>query len=193
MAADKALAEKNEELEAKARDTVDRLNKLYEQAGRDVLAADFAGNASSEDTSFKNLSKIASAAFLAAAVILALMWANLSLGEGFKFSDLFQRLPISIVILLPAFYFASLASGHRKASLKLRSLGLRIKAFDAYLINAQVKDVEDLKREMAKEFFEEKPEDGPKGSLFSRNQGDNFDRLADLADKVADKVPNVND
>lgn len=183
-----ALHEKN--LSAKAEDIVERLNKLYQQAGQDVLASDFAGNSASEGKQFVLYSVFAALAFLIAAGVLGQIWWSLSGEEDFQIISLFMRLPISLVFLIPGFYFSSLAKEHRNSSTKLRSLGLRIKAFDAYLVNSSVENPEALKSEMAKEFFvEEKDQWRTAKGLFSSPLDKRFDRLVNIAEKLVDKVP----
>ena len=53
--------------EATAKNAVKKIQSLYDEAGRNVLAADFAGNAISESKSYKAYSKLAAAMFVLSA------------------------------------------------------------------------------------------------------------------------------
>lgn len=178
------------ELSLSAEDIVKKLNEMYSAAGKDVLAADFSGNAVEEDKNFRWYTKLAYIFFLIAAVVLAVLWFSLARDGDFRIVDLFMRIPISIVFLIPGYYFASLASEHRASSIKLRSLGLRIKSFDAYMQGANVAEPEKLKTKMASEFFmEQKEEVVQKQPLFSAGSRKAAERAMDLAEKLVEKVP----
>ena len=189
------LQASNQKLEAeingfqsKASEIVQNLQGIYDAAGQTALAADFAGNAETERKQYTLFSWIASVSFVAAAIALGVLWYALAQEETFTFSDLFKRLPVSLVFLLPAFYFATVANSHRRSAVKLRSLGLRIKSFGAYLTPAEKEEKIELRAEMVHEFFAEKVEEPMKRSFFERNGEKHVEKAMDLAGKVVDKV-----
>ncbi len=185
----KTLEAKRDEFEAQAKETLTKLDGFYDKAGQDALAADFAGNAEKEDKSFKENKTYAVWAFSLSAIVLGIMWFQLAVMTDFQFAELLQRVPVSVVFLLPGFYFASLASGHRKSALKLRSLGLRIKSFGAYVTPADKDEQVQLRAEMVKEFFAEEKEIQKKNGLFDRSANKTDERVVGLMEKVLDKIP----
>lgn len=185
--ADKRLTAKINKFEDTAKNTLKKLDGFYDKAGQDALAADFAGNAEKENKAFLVYSTIASVFFIASAVLLGQNWISLIQNEKLEFGLLFSRLPVSMVFLLPTFYFASLGNSHRKSAIKLRSLGLRIRSFDAYLVNLKDdEEIKKLRKEMASEFFTEKENEDNKMYLFGGGQNK---RLEELISKMIDKIP----
>jgi len=187
--AKETLAQAKSELEAQAKDVLEKINGFYEKAGQTALSGDFLSSAETESKSFGRYSVIAGVFIILSAVILGWMWLTLAKSDVFKFSELAMRVPVSIIFLFPGLYFASLANQHRKSATKLRSLGLRIKAFDAYLVNADDTQKKELRKELAKVFFEDSPaeKDGKMG-IFG-HQGKNVGQMIEVVNKLVEKVP----
>jgi len=185
MALGKDMDRARVEYESKASDILDNLNGLYDTAGQTALAVGFAGSAKEESLLFSRYSVLASIIFVIVAIISACMWFSLSKTANFTFAEMLMRLPVSAVFLVPGLYLASLANKHRKSAVKLRSLSLRIKAFDAYLANAPIEQRHQLRSELVREFFEEKP-DTP--SRESRLAGKDNGSLIDLLRKTIDQL-----
>lgn len=191
----KTLAQLHDGLDAeksafikKSNAIISELRGLYEAAGQTALSAGFAGSAEAEKRSFETYSKAAIVIFGVAGVLLGTMWFALAKEEGFKFVDLLLRVPVAAVFLIPAFYVASLANRHRKSAVKLRSLSLRIAAFDAFVVNLDPPKRVELREIMMKEFFEEKVEDLPaKQPLFGFG-GKQVDSIVAVLDKTVDKL-----
>lgn len=187
--AKEALAQAQSELEAKAKDVLGKINGFYEKAGQTALSGDFLSSATAELKSFGRYSFIAALFIIASAGILGWMWFSLAKSDEFQFSELAMRVPVSIIFLFPGLYFASLANQHRKSAIKLRSLGLRIKAFDAYLVNADDPQKKELRKQLATVFFEDSPtEKEAKTGIFGHH-GKNVGQMVDVVDKLVDKLP----
>lgn len=190
-AAKKELIIAKGEFETKANEVIDNLNGLYDQAGQTALAAGFAGSATEESGLFRLYSVLASIIFVLVATVTAFMWFSMSKTSGFSFSEMLMRLPVSAVFLVPGLYLASLANKHRKSAVKLRSLSLRIKAFDAYLANAPLEQRQELRSELVREFFEEQPEVAVRQSLFARANTKDTEGLVNLLEKAIEKLGEV--
>lgn len=191
----KQIKEANEKLAVEqgkfvksANKTLEDLKKVYDQAGQTALASGFSGGAVEENRQFKMYSMFASGFFIGAATIVALNVIRLVGQDDYSISLLLKNLPISFVLLLPAFYFASLANDHRKSAVKLRSLGLRIQAFDAYIVSSDETDRKELKKDLAKEFFEEKVVEKSSASFFDKAPNKTAEKAIDLANKMAEKI-----
>jgi len=187
--AKKALQQSQEEYEAQAKEVLDNINGFYEKAGQTVLSGDFVNSAKEEKTLYETNAKYAKGLMVAAVIVLGIMWLLLVVNKGsFEITDLLMRLPISIVILIPAFYFASLANQHRKSAIKLRSLGLRIKAFDAFLASADVDEKKQLRGDLAPIFFEDSQGSSETKDGFFSQGGKVNEGLVKFADKALDKI-----
>lgn len=185
---DKALEGERAKFTEKANSIVDDLSGLYEAAGQTALAAGFAGSAEAERKSFELYSWIAIGIFGLSAIVMGILWYVLAKQPDFKFIELLQRVPVAAVFLIPGFYVASLGNRHRKSAVKLRSLSLRIKAFDAFVANlAEPKRVE-LRTAMMKEFFEEKFDDEKSNTPMFGFGGKQFDSLIGILEKAIEKL-----
>lgn len=169
--------------------TLKDLVGIYEQAGEVALSGGFVEAALKEEASYRSYAKSASGFFIGSAIALGIIWYDSVENKLSGLSDVILRIPISIVFLLPAFYFASLASKHRKTAVSLRSLGLRIKAFDAYTIRATEKDRQKLREELAPVFFDEER------TVIGNSLGDEVfigkivERFGSVVEKAVDKLP----
>ncbi|SFR33566.1 hypothetical protein SAMN04488005_0516 [Yoonia tamlensis] len=185
----KELGDARTEFDTKANDIIDDLNSLYDTAGQTALAAGFAGSAKEESVLFTRYSVLAAAIFMIVAIISACMWFSLSKTNNFTFADMLMRLPVSAVLLVPGLYLASLANKHRRSAVKLRSLSLRIKAFDAYLANAPLEQRHELRSELVREFFEEQPEIQSRPSLMGGGRENSG--LVSLLEKAIDRLGDI--
>lgn len=183
------LGSKEKEFTEKADKVIVQLNNVLNAAGRDTLASDFAGNSVKEENRYFAYSRLSAGFFVLAALVLGGLWYSLAREENFTFIELFMRLPVSIVFLLPDFYFASQASDHRKSAIKLRSLGLRLNAFDTYLVNADVDEPERLKSDMADEFFRDKIDTREKRPIFGGSNAKLAEKLVDVLKDTVGKGP----
>jgi len=187
--AKEALQQSQEEYEAQAKEVLDNINGFYEKAGQTVLSGDFLSSGVAESRSFGRYSIIAAVFIIASAGILGWMWFSLAKSDEFQFSELAMRVPVSIIFLFPGLYFASLANQHRKSAIKLRSLGLRIKAFDAYLVNADDPQKKELRKQLATVFFVDSPTEKEAKTGILGHHGKNVDQMVQVVDKLVDKLP----
>lgn len=185
----RALDEAQKGFLSQGEGVIKSLNEFYEKAGQTVLSGDFITSAAEEKKLFEDNAWYAKGFLFCAAASLGVIWYLLAKEGSFKFSDLLMRLPVSIVILIPGFYFASLANQHRKSAVTLRSLGLRIKAFDAYLVNASDDKREELRSELAKVFFVDQASDKERrGGLFGQGEK-HVGGMVNVVEKLVDKIP----
>jgi hypothetical protein len=185
---EKALESERAKFTEKANSIVDDLSGLYEAAGQTALAAGFAGSAEAERKSFELYSWIAIGIFGLSAIVMGILWYVLAKQPDFKFIELLQRVPVAAVFLVPGFYVASLGNRHRKSAVKLRSLSLRIKAFDAFVANLDEPKRVELRTAMMKEFFEEKFDDEKSNTPMFGFGGKQFDSLIGILEKSIEKL-----
>ena len=162
------------------------IDKLYQEAGQTVLAGGFAQAAVAEKVRYESDAKWAKRSFgIAASVLGLLALTDLVRGE-FTWIEAVYKLPISLVLAAPGVYFAGLASKHRKESYRLRSLGLRIGAFDAFVRSVKDDEATRLRANVSQHFFAdvERPNLDEGGDLIS-------DRFLEAFGKIADKLPSV--
>lgn len=186
--AKEALQQSQEEYEAQAKEVLDNINGFYEKAGQTVLSGDFVTSAKEEKGLYQTNALFAKILMLIAVIILGVMYLSLAKKGSFEITDLLMRLPISVVILIPGFYFASLANQHRKSAIKLRSLGLRIKAFDAFLASADGEEKKQLRGNLAPVFFEDSQNANDTKDGFFSQGGKVNEGLVKFADKALDKI-----
>jgi hypothetical protein len=185
------LAASKKDFESKANSIITDLNGLYDTAGQTALAAGFAGSAKEESVLFTRYSVLASVVFILVAILTASLWFSLSRTDNFSFNEMLMRLPVSAVFIVPGLYLASLASKHRKSAVKLRSLSLRIKAFDAYLANAPVEQSQELRSQLVREFFEEQPDLPTRGGISIGGGGKQTESLISLLEKSIEKIGSI--
>ena len=161
---------------------------LYQQAGQIALSGGFVEAAIEEKSLYKANASQAKWAFGLTTTILALGWAFMLLDGQHDVKDLLLRLPISIVFLIPGLYFSNLAAQHRRTSINLQSLGLRIKAFDSYLTSADVNQQQKLRDELAGVFFSGFESQDFRSKVSVGFLGDVFSRFFGLSEKIVDKA-----
>lgn len=172
-----------------AKDLVVKIEGIYQQAGQVALSGGFVEAAISEKLLYIANSQVAKWLFLGAAALLATTWGILVYLGHNDLWEILMRVPISIVFFVPGFYFSSLAGKHRKTSVALQSLGLRIKAFDAYLVGAKDSERQKLRADMVSVFF-----DDTKSLVEGKVKPDTFsnrvvDRLSGVIEKAIEKLP----
>jgi hypothetical protein len=176
------------ELKAAGKHTLDKMEAMYSQAGQTALAGGFVDAAKSEKDLYESNSKFAKGLFLVSSGVLALIWAVLVYLGHNDLREILMRLPISLVLFVPAIYFSSLAGKHRRSAVALQSLGLRIKAFDAYLVGAKEADRQKLRTEMASVFFDSERAVGATGAVSENILGKFVDRVGGIVEKAVEKL-----
>lgn len=184
--ANKRLHLQQSEFSQRAEEVLSDLEGLYKQAGQVALAGGFVEAATTEHKTFLRYSNLAAVCMFIAAAMLAWIWTEIRTGQDVSVLELVLKLPISAVFLVPAFYLASIAARARRSSLALQSRGLRIKAFDAYLVDADDTVKKSLHEKMADVFFVDTELSSDSKNQVSFGSGG---RLADILEKVVDKFP----
>ena len=172
-----ALAEAHDIAVDEANEVLGKLKRIYGIAGETALASDFIKTAKSEGTAYLWLTLVASVFYIAIPASFAYLWITYIDVTEFRFTDLLSRLPISAVFLAPAIYFGNLAQKHRRVSVALRSLGIRIAAFDAYLANFSDAEKNVEKQKMTEVFFDAKISSERTRSTDTKEVGKALDQL----------------
>ncbi|UWS06914.1 hypothetical protein [Phaeobacter inhibens] len=184
--AKKRLHLQQDEFSQSAEKILRGLEGLYKQAGQVALAGGFVEAATTEHKTFLRYSTLAAGCMFFAAALLAWIWIEIRSGRDASVLEIVLKLPISAVFLVPAFYLASIAARARRSSLAFQSRGLRIKAFDAYLVDADASIKKSLQEKMADVFFIDAELNSDRKNHVSFGSGG---RLADILEKVVDKFP----
>jgi hypothetical protein len=174
---------------ALAASVLKEIEGMYEVAGQTALSGGFVEAAVGEKTLYEDNAWYAKFFFILAAIALAALWAYHLFATPTNLNDVLLRLPISLVFFVPAVYFSRLASKHRLTSVGLQSLGLRIKAFDAYLISAKETERQKLRAEMANVFFDDAREKAGGIEISEPMLSKLTDKISQLTEKVVEKLP----
>lgn len=173
---------------AEAEGIIEKLNELYQEAGNLALSGGFSAAAALEVKSYAGNALLAKICFGVAGIIMAVGY-FITFDDGdHDVMELLLRLPTSIPLLIPGVYFSALASQHRRTSVHLQSLGLRIKAFGSYIAQADQEQQRKLREEMAKVFFAESEADGFRSRTSVGFLGDILTRTFAVSEKIAEKV-----
>lgn len=136
----------------KAEKLLSQIRNIYEVVGQTALAGDFEKAAKEESASAWWFSLGAVIFFVVAPFFFAVQWWSLDMSQ-YDFLSMLSKIASSAIFLIPAAYFASTAQRHRRVSTALRSLGVRVATFDAYLANFELAERNKLKAKMATVFF----------------------------------------
>lgn len=183
-----ALTETHDIAVDEANKILEKLNKIYGIVGETTLASDFIKTAKSEGKAYFWLTLIASVFYIAIPASFAYLWITYIDMTEFRFTDLLSRLPISAVFLAPAIYFGNLAQKHRRVSVALRSLGIRIAAFDAYLANFSDAEKNVEKQKMTEVFFDAKISLERSHSTDAKDVGKALDQLTKPLGKIVEML-----
>ena len=146
------------------------INKIYGLIGEVVSCGEYKKYAEEEKNAANILFWVSFGLFCAASIVLIVALIVEMCGKGeFSWWTVLMRLPIALVLLLPAFYTAIEARKRRNQELRLRDFEIKIANIDPYLKNIDFVETEretkcqsipegsktarDLKIELAKEFF----------------------------------------
>ena len=148
----------------------EEIKKIYGLVGDIVSCGEYKKYAKEEHEYANTLFWTSFALFCGAAVVMIIaIIVELFNSGDFSWWTILTRLPIALVILLPAFYTAIEARKRRNQEITLRDFEIKIANIDPYLKNIDfvetereklghpipegVKTARDLKIELAKEFF----------------------------------------
>ena len=94
-----------------------------------------------------------------------------------------------LAFFVPAAFFGSNAQRHRRVAVALRSLGIRVATFDAYLVNFEEAERNSLKEKMASIFFANNITPDRIASASKRD----LDKVMDISTKLFDRVEKLVD
>ena len=184
---DDAIAEINESGHTK----LSEINDIYSAVGNTALAGDILTNANDERAIYASNSRWAKLFYILAPTTLILMLYLSNSLPAPSVEEVLKKLPVTIVLLIPAAYFSNLASKHRRIEVALRSLGLRIKAFDPYLAHFPPEERNSIKREMANVFFDARISVDGDRQLNTKAITNELDRVGNLVEKIVDIAKSI--
>ncbi len=164
------------------------ISSVYDVAAQTALAGGFVEASIKEKKLYTDNAWYAKLFFILGASSLAGLWLYHIFFEPSGLADILMRLPISVALFVPAVYFSSLGGKHLKTSDALQSLGLRIKAFDAYLLTADATQRKLLRAEMANVFFDDARSSQPQGFVSESTIEKISDRVGGIVEKLIERV-----
>lgn len=135
-----------------SRKLVENIRELYGIAGNNALAGDFERAASDEDRRAFGFGILAVIFFIVAPIFFAFQWSG-SQELTSNPTAMALKLTTAIAFLVPAAFFGSTSRRHHRVATSLRSLGIRVAVFDAYLSTFSEEERGDIKKNMAEVFF----------------------------------------
>lgn len=179
----------NEQAKNTSNDLLNEIKHIYNIAGQTALAGDFE-NAAKEEARLANLySILAGICVILAPIALIYQWQNFE-PQNANLSVALFKLSSVIAFFAPAALFGANSTRHRRVSVSLRSLGIRVATFDAYLANFDAIKRSEMKEKMAHLFFENNitPDRISNATKEDRNKlldlaKDAFDRIEKLIEK----------
>lgn len=188
----KELSQSNKEQLAATKDEAEeyiaKIKDLYGLAGSESNSGELRTSADRERTSYVWLASLSGILFVAGSVFVATVIAPI-ITTDISLEAAISRIAVSAAIFLPAAYLARLAGKHRKAEIAYRSLGLRVAAFDPYILNLPEAERNEMKRQMADVFFTSQLHDDLKSDS-NRNRsgvvGSMTDELLSAFERMSD-------
>ncbi len=182
------IEEWNNLFEAQSVETLNKIRKIYNIAGQTALAGDFE-NAAKEETKLANVFSVLAGLFvILAPFALMYQWSQYdietpqSIGFALKITSV-------LAFFVPAAFFGANAQRHRRVAVALRSLGIRVATFDAYLVNFEEAERNSLKEKMANIFFANNITPDRVASASKRD----LDKVMDISTKLFDRVEQLVD
>ena len=178
----------------------EEIKKIYGLIGDMVSCGEYKKYANDEHKTANILFWISFGLFCAAAVVMVIAIICELFNEGdFSWWTILTRLPIALVILLPAFYTAIEARKRRNQEIALRDFEIKIANIDPYLKNIDFveserensgqsatdgsKTARDLKIELAKEFFSIKQVKDTENIVFPKDAIEFFEKIMSFCDR----------
>lgn len=134
------------------RSILDKIRNIYGIVGGESSAGNLTVSANDEKFIYTSFLVIAGILFVIGSIV-SFNIIHPILSGVITLESLLSRMGIIFAIFVPAWYFSSLATKHRKTELAYRSLALKVAAFDPYLANFDEQTRIAIKREMAQTFF----------------------------------------
>lgn len=165
---------------------VQKIKELYGIAGGDANSGQLIKSADQERAGYITFAVISGIIFLGGAYFASSIVAPI-LSNDIDIQIALSRIALSFAIFLPAVYTASLAGRHRKAETAYRSLGLRMAAFDPYLLSLNEAERSEMKKQLAEVFFSSQLHDELRSSR-AKSEFDTFGRMADQMTNLLAKM-----
>ena len=203
----KSFDEKYEDLKKQTKSIIDdmkekqeEIKKIYGLVGDIVSCGEYKKYAQNEHNEAKKLFWISFDLFCGAALIMAIAIIRELFNDGdFSWWSVLTRLPIAVVILLPAFYTAIEARKRRNQEIALRDFEIKIANIDPYLKNIDFVETEreksgqplpegaktarELKIELAKEFFSAKQVKDTDNIVIPKDMIELFEKIMSFCDR----------
>lgn len=138
--------------EEKGKEILKNTIEIYEKTGSTALSMDFISSAATEHKWYQITVAVATVLFLAGPISLAILMYYNGI-EISNFEEIFKKLLLAVVFLIPAWFVNSIAQKHRRAEIAFRSLGLRIAAIEPYLALFPEAERNEVKKQLAEAFF----------------------------------------
>lgn len=178
----------------------EEIKKIYGLIGDMVSCGEYKKYANDEHKAANKLFWTSFCLFCIAAVAMIVATICELFNEGdFSWWTVLTRLPIALVILLPAFYTAIEARKRRNQEIALRDFEIKIANIDPYLKNIDfveseressgqqvpdgTKTARDLKIELAKEFFSIKQVKDTENIVFPKDAIEFFEKFMSFCDR----------
>ncbi len=178
----------------------EEIKKIYGLIGDMVSCGEYKKYANDEHKTANVLFWTSFGLFCTAAVVMIVATICELFNKGdFSWWTVLTRLPIALVILLPAFYTAIEARKRRNQEIALRDFEIKIANIDPYLKNIDFVETErensgqlfqegtktarDLKIELAKEFFSIKQVKDTENIVFPKDAIEFFEKIMSFCDR----------
>lgn len=146
------LGKQQNQMESDGKSYLEKIRNIYQIVGQTTLAGDFERAAAAETKSGSWFAFLAAVFFIVAPLFFVYQWSTLNV-TGADPVGLLLKLSAGLAFLIPAAYFGNTSRRHHRVATALRSLGIRVATFDAYLANFPDAERNRIKEEMAELFF----------------------------------------
>ena len=203
----KSFDEKYEDLEKQTKSIIDdmkekqeEIKKIYGLVGDMVSCGEYKKYANDEHRTANIMFWTSFCLFCAAAVVMIIATICELLNDGdFSWWSVLTRLPVAVVILLPAFYTAIESRKRRNQEIALRDFEIKIANIDPYLKNIDfvetereklgqplpegIKTARELKIELAKEFFSARQVKDTDNIIIPKDMIELFEKIMSFCDR----------
>lgn len=203
----KSFDEKYEDLEKQTKSIIDdmkekqeEIKKIYGLVGDMVSCGEYKKYANDEHRTANIMFWTSFGLFCAAAVVMIIATICELFNDGdFSWWSVLTRLPIAVVILLPAFYTAIESRKRRNQEIALRDFEIKIANIDPYLKNIDfvetereklgqplpegIKTARELKIELAKEFFSARQVKDTDNIIIPKDMIELFEKIMSFCDR----------
>ena len=203
----KSFDEKYEDLKKQTKSIIDdmkekqeEIKKIYGLVGDMVSCGEYKKYANDEHRTANIMFWTSFCLFCAAAVVMIIATICELFNDGdFSWWSVLTRLPVAVVILLPAFYTAIEARKRRNQEIALRDFEIKIANIDPYLKNIDfvetereklgqplpegIKTARELKIELAKEFFSARQVKDTDNIIIPKDMIELFEKIMSFCDR----------